>query len=84
MVFVFEQWFEEKVDIIDISKKEKLKQWLVSNDFDSFGALVADCEIPFPIEDWTTPGIKASLNYAILNLKQANNSTGYFELLRMI
>ena len=84
MVFVFDKWFDEEVDINDISKKEKLKQWLVLNDFNSFGALVADCEIPFPVENWATHGIKASLKNAIFSLKHANNFKGHFKLLRMI
>ena len=69
--FNFEDWIAVNVDIIDLSKKEKLRNWLNQNDFNTIGALTGDT-ITYPVgESWVTPGVKSAVNSAIANLKQS-------------
>ena len=69
--FNFDDWIAVNVDIIDVSKKEKLRNWLNQNDFNTIGALTGDA-ISYPVgESWFTPGVKSAVNSAIAILKQS-------------
>lgn len=79
--FNFEDWFRT-IDITDESKRDFLKQWLVSNDLNTFDALTTittttESEyLNFPDEQWATLGVKSSVYSALITIRNANKSQG--------